>query len=148
MAEDGGDADRYVLTELTYRVAEKAIGRIKDGALAPESGRPTVCLVVMPAFELDALRKVLDVLRRAQESEKGSIQVRELIEGFGECFSPSRTVAAFVTDLARVVSVLTLDIPAVRNIATAFALDGAPGFDLDAAHEQLATVWRASGIRH
>jgi hypothetical protein len=60
-----GEADRYVLTDLTYRIAEEAIGRIKDDVLAPEAGRPTVRLLVLPAFQLDALWNVLGVLRRA-----------------------------------------------------------------------------------
>ncbi|MFD4833582.1 hypothetical protein ACFWPV_27590 [Streptomyces uncialis] len=126
VAEDRGDADRYVLTGLTYRIAECAIGRIKDEVLTPEAGRPAVHLLTVPAFELDALWKVLEVLRRAGDGEENAVGVLELIESFGQCFSPSRTAAAFITDLERVLAVLTLDIPAGRDLTAALVLD-APG---------------------
>ncbi|MFE9890742.1 hypothetical protein, partial [Streptomyces scopuliridis] len=120
--------------------------RIKGDVLDPEAGRPTVHLFVVPAFELDALWKVLEVLRCARDAEAGAVEVLELIEGFGECFSPSRTAAAFIADLEKVLTVLTLDIPAGRDLTAAFCLDRTPGFDFDATYAQLATVWRSSGI--
>ncbi|MCX4658026.1 hypothetical protein [Streptomyces uncialis] len=67
VAEDRDDADRYVLTGLTYRIAGCVIGRIRGEVLAPEAGRPAVRLLTVPAFELDALWKVLEVLRRARD---------------------------------------------------------------------------------
>jgi hypothetical protein len=144
VATANGDADRYVLPDLAYRIAQNTLGRIKDEVLA--GGRPTVHLVVVQAFELDALWEVLNVLRRARDGEEGTAEIAELVEGFGECFAPSRTAAAFAADLERALMVLTLDIPAVRDIATAFTLDHAPGFDFDAAYEQLLAVWKAAGV--
>lgn len=144
VAKANGDADRYVLPDLTYRIAENTLGRIKDEVLA--GGRPTVHLVVVQAFELDALWEVLNVLRRARDGEQGTAEIAELVEGFGQCFGPSRTAAAFAADLERALMVLTLDIPAVRDIATAFALHHAPGFGFDAAYEQLLAVWKAAGV--
>jgi hypothetical protein len=147
VADARGEADRYVLSDLTYRIAAEAIGRIKDDARDPKDGRPTVCLYVVQAFELDALWKVLGILRRARDGEDSTAEVRELIDGTGECFSPSRTAAAYIADLEKVLAVLTLDIPASWDIATAFAVERAPGFDFDAAYEQLATVWKAAGVK-
>ncbi|MFJ3423027.1 hypothetical protein ACIPN8_42660 [Streptomyces sp. NPDC086082] len=43
-------------------------------------------------------------------------------------------------------TVLTLDIPADRDLATAFALDRASGFDLETAYRQVAAVWTASCV--
>ncbi|MCX4681329.1 hypothetical protein OG413_45305 [Streptomyces sp. NBC_01433] len=43
-------------------------------------------------------------------------------------------------------TVLTLDIPAGRDIATAFALEHMPGFDFDASYKQLLAVWQAAGV--
>jgi hypothetical protein len=45
-----------------------------------------------------------------------------------------------------VLTVLTLDIPAGRDLAAAFALDHTPGFDFDAAYTQLAAVWTTAGV--
>ncbi|MFE9558418.1 hypothetical protein ACFYMW_36300 [Streptomyces sp. NPDC006692] len=144
VAETEGEMDRHVLPHLTYRIAENAIGRIR--ADVREGGRPTVHLVVVPAFELNALRDVLDVLRHARDTEHDATAVMELAEDFGQCFTPSRTAAAFTADLQRVLTVLTLDIPAGRSIATAFALHHTPGFDFDTAYQQLATAWKTAGI--
>ncbi|MFE7572503.1 hypothetical protein ACFU76_37135 [Streptomyces sp. NPDC057539] len=43
-------------------------------------------------------------------------------------------------------TVLTLDIPAGRDLTAAFCLDSTPGFDFDARYAQLAMVWRSAGI--
>ncbi|WP_369192180.1 hypothetical protein [Streptomyces sp. R08] len=100
----------------------------------------------MQAFELDALWKVAEVLHRARDGETGAIAVLELIESFGECFSPSRTSATYIADLQKVLTVLTLEFPAGRDLTTAFALDRASGFDFETAYRQMAAVWTASGV--
>lgn len=146
VAEERDHADRFVLTGITYRIAEGMIGRIKADILAPDAWRTTVRLMVIPAFELDALWAVLEVLRRARDGEAGAAEVQQLLDGFGECLSPSRTAAAFTADLEMALAVLTLDIPAGRDLAAAFALDQAPGFDFDAAYAQLAAAWRNAGV--
>lgn len=48
-AADRGDEERYVLPELVYRVAQAALGRLQEEALAQEARA-----VVVPAPELDA----------------------------------------------------------------------------------------------
>ncbi|MBB4890397.1 hypothetical protein [Streptomyces netropsis] len=148
VAEDRDDADRYLLPALTYRIAENAIGGIKDSVLAPEAEGSAFHMVVVPAFELDALWKVLEVLRGARDGEAGTVELRELLEliGFNGYSSASRTLADYVADLERVLTVLTLDIPAGRDLNAAFCLDSTPGFDFNATYEQLATVWRTAGI--
>lgn len=147
-AEDRGETDLYVLPGLVYRIAEDAIGRISAEVLDPEAARPAVSLLVLPAFELDALWKVLAVLRRARAGDQGAAEVLGLVQDYGEhCCSPPRTADTFVVDLEKVLTVLTLDIPASRSVASAFALDRAPGFACHTAYEQLAAVWKAAGIR-
>lgn len=141
VTEAGDDGHRYVLPGLTYRIAERALGRITDEVR--EGGRPTLHLIVVEAFGLDALWEVLGVLRRARDGEEAAAEVAGLLEDL----SPSRTTAAFVADLEKVLAVLTLDIPAGRSIATAFVQEYMPGFDFDAAYEQLATAWKAAGIK-
>ncbi|MGI5192108.1 hypothetical protein ACQEVY_00315 [Streptomyces sp. CA-288835] len=86
VADVRGEADRYVLSDLTYRIAAEAIGRIKHDVLDHEAGQPTACLYVVQAFELDALWKVLGVLRRARDGEDRTTEVRELNSS---PFSPS-----------------------------------------------------------
>ncbi|WP_329558170.1 hypothetical protein OG711_02035 [Streptomyces uncialis] len=51
------------------------IGRIRGEVLAPEAGRPAVRLLTVPAFELDALWKVLEVVRRARDGEESAVGV-------------------------------------------------------------------------
>ncbi|MGW3930377.1 hypothetical protein ACWECC_20080 [Streptomyces microflavus] len=53
----------------------------------------------------------------------------------------------FAAGFERVLTVLTLDIPAGRDIATAFALEHVPGFGFDASYKQLLAVWQAAGVK-
>ncbi|MFJ3505564.1 hypothetical protein [Streptomyces sp. NPDC090135] len=57
-----------------------------------------------------------------------------------------RTVTGFVADPEKLLTVLSLYIQAVRNIAAAFTLDHPPGFDFDASCGQVSAVWSAAGI--
>ncbi|RNG38007.1 hypothetical protein [Streptomyces botrytidirepellens] len=71
-----------------------------------------------------------EAIAAARDGEEGTAEVAELVEDFGQCFSPSRAAAAFAADPERVLMVYTLDIPAGRDSATVLALDHAPGFGL------------------
>ncbi|MFJ3423028.1 hypothetical protein ACIPN8_42665 [Streptomyces sp. NPDC086082] len=57
IAEGRDDPDRYVLPGLICRIAEDAIGWIKDDVLDPEAGKPTVHLIVVQAFKLTMKQK-------------------------------------------------------------------------------------------
>ncbi|MFD5730345.1 hypothetical protein ACFWMT_30115 [Streptomyces sp. NPDC058368] len=143
IAEDEYDAGRYVLPALTYRIAEHAIRRLKDEFPGPEAARPTICLDVVPGFELDALWQVQSVLRRTRDGEE--TEVLELLDPFLDSFPRPATAATLTADLETVLAVLTLDIPAGRDMAAALAL-GTPEFDFETAYKQLVTAWKAAGI--
>ncbi|MET9483667.1 hypothetical protein [Streptomyces sp. NPDC006638] len=149
VAEDEGEADRYLLPALTFRIAQRVISRIKDDVLDPDAGKTAVVLVVVPAFELDALWAVLEALRRTRDGDPDAAELLEVLDliSFDGGSSPSRTPATYTADLETVLAVLALDIPAVRDMARAFALDRAPGFDFDVAYGQLTTAWHAAGIK-
>lgn len=57
-----------------------------------------------------------------------------------------RTVTGLVADPEKLLTVLALDIQAVRDIAAAFTLDHPPGLDFDASCGQVSAVWSAAGI--
>ncbi|MCX5112464.1 hypothetical protein OOK13_29085 [Streptomyces sp. NBC_00378] len=60
---------------------------------------------------------------------------------------PPRSAADIVAQLNRVLSVLLLDIPAVRTLATALALNTPQGTHIQTAYGQIRTVRRTAGIR-
>ncbi|UXX97455.1 hypothetical protein N7U49_47540 [Streptomyces sp. AD2-2] len=90
---------------------------------------------------------VLNILRRTRDGEEGTAEITELVEGFGQCFAPSRTAATFVTAPERALIVLSLDTPAVRDVDTAFALDHVQGY-FDAVYERLLAVEAFTKPRH
>ncbi|MGQ4486050.1 hypothetical protein ACN6LM_002408 [Streptomyces sp. SAS_281] len=137
------DAVRYGLPSLTYRIAGHAVRRLKADVPGPQATRATVCLDIVPEFELDALWHVQSVLRRARDGE--DTEVLDLLDPFLDSFPQRPSIATLTADLETVLAVLTLDIPAGRDMATALAL-GAPDFDYDTAYTHLVTAWTAAGI--
>ncbi|WP_424217778.1 hypothetical protein ACN20G_37095 (plasmid) [Streptomyces sp. BI20] len=132
---------------LTFGVAEGAVARVREDVLDPEAGLPTFRLFVLPAHELDALWQVLESLRSARSGDADAAGVLEVVAAFCSHSVPSRTVDAVIGDLERVLTLLSLDIPAVKDLATAVCLDvPSHGLDPEAAYEDITRVWRTAGI--
>ncbi|MEV3857561.1 hypothetical protein AB0J38_24940 [Streptomyces sp. NPDC050095] len=145
VAHDYGDPEKYVLPHLPYRVAADAIGQIRSDM--PPSRRGAMNLMALPAFKLEALWQVLGVLRRARDEDEDAREVLELVHDYAtRCFLPPRCVNDVIADLERVGAVLSLDIPAVRTVATTLLLQGEHDDNFRAAHVDLLAAWRAVGV--
>lgn len=62
------------------------------------------------------------------------------------CFTPPRGIDEVVADLERILAVLSLDIPAVRTVATTLLLDGKRDDAFRRARDELFAAWRAAGL--
>ncbi|MBT1184917.1 hypothetical protein HET69_12995 [Streptomyces sp. CJ_13] len=142
------DDNRYLLPADTYRTAGMTIAALAESV--PTDGRAgQVVLYTLPAWKLEALWNVLLVLRRTLADGPDTDVVRELLENLGfDLFTPPRTVERFASDLEKVVSVLTLDLPAVKVVATAVALDEERDEAVVDAYRQITAAWTAAGIQH
>ncbi|WP_112492383.1 hypothetical protein [Streptomyces bacillaris] len=78
-------------------------------------------LLALPAWELEHLWGVLQVLRRVRAGDPQTGELYELRQELEQGPLPC-TVDQCLVDLQRVVAVLILDIPAVRTLATSLAL--------------------------
>lgn len=145
VAHDHGESERYVLPHLPYQVAADTLGQI--GSDVPPARSDGVYLMALPAFQLDALWQVLGVLRRARDGDQDAAEVLDLIADYAaRCFIPPRRVDDVVTGMERVLAVLTLDIPAVRTVATTLLLEGERDDGFRMACNALVAAWRAAGI--
>ncbi|MFE4356080.1 hypothetical protein [Kitasatospora sp. NPDC056800] len=142
------DDNRYLLPADTYRTAAMTITALADAV--PEDGSAgQVVLYALPAWKLEALWDVLLVLRRTAAGDPDTDVVRELLEDLGGAlFTPPRTVQRFTADLEKVVAVLTLDLPAVKVVATAVVLDAERDEAVVEAYRRITTAWTAAGGRH
>ncbi|MFH8591473.1 hypothetical protein [Streptomyces rimosus] len=144
-AHDYGDPEEYVLPHLPYQVAADTLGRIRSDMPPPH--RDGVFLMALPAFELETLWEVLGVLRRARDADDEAAEVYDLTRDYAmRCFTPPRGVDDVVTDLERILAVLSLDIPAVRTVATTLLLEGEHDDAFSAARDALYAAWRAAGL--
>ncbi|MFI1312805.1 hypothetical protein ACH4TS_22075 [Streptomyces albidoflavus] len=144
-----GEAETYGLPPLRYDIAASTLSDICEASVA--AGRPpgSVHLVLVEGWELEALWNVLDVLRRSGDDPAGNEALAKLVRMYlweNEAHHPG-TLADLIKAVERVLAVLTLDIPAVREIAAALALgrEASPG--LQHAVAELRAIWRAAGIQ-
>ncbi|MYR90612.1 hypothetical protein GTY41_38285 [Streptomyces sp. SID685] len=140
-----GDADQYVLPPLTYQVAADTLhdiyARISD---EPARDGTSVLLLVVQGHELEALWSVLAVLRRARDGDGDAEELSRLVTDYVR--ESSRAFTDVISTLERVLTMLTLDIPAVRELATALLVKQGPSEELRQAYAQLCEVWRSVGI--
>lgn len=107
-----------------------------------------VFLQAVPAWETYALWQFLVALRSARDGEPDATALGELLREAGEYRHPPRSGPQPTSSPAqRVLSVLPLDIPAVRTLATALALNTPQDTHLQTAHGQIRTARRTAGIR-
>ncbi|MEU6406221.1 hypothetical protein [Streptomyces sp. NPDC046985] len=144
-----GETDRYVLPPLTYQIAVDVLGDIR--AQIPDRSSQIdgcrVLLLVVEGHELEALWDVLAVLRRARDGDEDTGELSSLVEDrLRESHLRPRTFTDVISELERVLTLLTLDIPAVRSVATALLLNQDPDEELRQAYAQLSDVWRSVGI--
>ncbi|MCA1223407.1 hypothetical protein [Streptomyces sp. 8L] len=145
VAHDYGDPEKYVLPHLPFQVAADTIGRIRSDM--PPARHDAVFLMALPAFQLEALWQALGVLRRARDEDGDAAEVLDLVRDYTmHCFVPPRRVDDVVTDMERILAVLSLDIPAVHTVATALLLKGERGNDFRSARDDLFAAWRAAGV--
>lgn len=145
VAHDYGDPEKYVLAHLPYQVAADTLDRIRCDM--PPARRDAVFLMALPAFELEALWEVLGVLRRARDADDAAAEVLDLARDYAmRCFTPPRSIDEVVADLERILAVLSLDIPAVRTVATTLLLEGERDDAFRSARDDLFAAWRAAGL--
>lgn len=142
-AQVAGD-HRYVLPAVSYDVAAGLIGRLADQLPAAPEGR--LYLLALPAWELEHLWAVLQVLRRVRAGDPETGELHELLKGLERGPLPC-TIDQCVADLQRVVAVLTLDTPAVRTLATALALGAPRDAATHQAYDEAEAAWVAAGVR-
>ncbi|WP_166682786.1 hypothetical protein [Streptomyces aquilus] len=147
LAHDHGEPERHVLPHLPYQVAADTLGQIGSGVEPTRSDG--VYLMALPFFQLDALGQVLGALRRARNGDQDAAEVLDLVSDYtAECFLPPRRVDDVVTGMERALAVLTLDISAVRTVATTLLLEGERDDDIRVACDDWVAAWRAAGISH
>ncbi|MFB8127555.1 hypothetical protein ACFVG1_35875 [Streptomyces bacillaris] len=101
-------------------------------------------LLALPAWELEHLWGVLQVLRRVRAGDPQTGELYELRQELEQGPLPC-TVDQCLVDLQRVVAVLILDIPAVRTLATALALGGPRDAAAHQAYDEVQAAWAALG---
>ncbi|ALC32347.1 hypothetical protein [Streptomyces sp. CFMR 7] len=136
------DDYRYVLPAIAYDAAAGLIGRLADQLPAAPEGQ--LYLLALPAWELEHLWSVLQVLRRVRAGDPETGELYELLQELEQGPLPC-TVDQCLVDLQRVVAVLTLDIPAVRTLATALALGGPRDAAAHQAYDEVQAAWAAFG---
>ncbi|MEU5431568.1 hypothetical protein AB0H73_39030 [Streptomyces olivoreticuli] len=145
VAHDYGHPETYVLPHLPFQVAADTIGQISSDM--PPARHDAVFLMPLPAFRLEALWQVLGVLRRARDADEDAAEVLDLVRDYAmRCFRPPRRVDDVVTDMERILAVLSLDIPAVHTVATTLLLKAERDDDFRSARDDLFAAWRAAGI--
>ncbi len=145
VAHDYGDPEKYVLPHLPFQVAADTIGQIRSDM--PPARHDAMYLMVLPAFQLEALWQALGVLRRARDADGDATEVLELIRDYAmRCFLPPRRVDDVVTDMERILAVLSLDISAVQTVSITLLLKGERDDDFRSARDDLFAAWRAAGI--
>ncbi|GGU55558.1 hypothetical protein GCM10010211_20400 [Streptomyces albospinus] len=145
VADDYGEPEKYVLPHLPFRVAADTIGQIR--ADMPPARPGAVFLMALPAFQLEALWQVLGVLQRARDADEDAAEVLDLVRDYAmHCLLPPRRVDEVVTDMERVLAVLSLDIPAVHTVAVTLLLKSERDDDFRSARDDLFAAWRAVGI--
>ncbi|MEU3262391.1 hypothetical protein ABZ694_32210 [Streptomyces albidoflavus] len=105
--------------------------------------------MLVEGWELEALWSVVDVLRRSGDASASNEDLANLVRMYlweNEAHHPG-ALEDLVKALERVLAVLTLDIPAAREIATALALGQEVSPTLQRAVAEVRDVWRAAGIR-
>ena len=104
--------------------------------------------MALPAFQLEALWQVLDVLRRARDADTDADQVLDPVRDYAtRCLLPPRSINDVVTDMERILAVLSLDTPAVRTVATTLLLEREHDAGFRSARDELLDTWRAAGIK-
>ncbi|MFE7528017.1 hypothetical protein ACFU7Y_20205 [Kitasatospora sp. NPDC057542] len=142
------DDNRYLLPAGTYRTAGLVVEALA-GVVPGDGGPGQVVLYALPAWKLEALWDVLLVLRRTAAGDPETDVVRETLDILcGHPFMPARTVQQIAADLEKVVSVLTLDLPAVTVVATAVVLGEERGEAVVDAYRAITAAWTAAGVRH
>ncbi|MBF4138141.1 hypothetical protein [Streptomyces albidoflavus] len=144
-----GQAEAYGLPPLTYDIAASTLSDICETSVAAGSPPGSVQLVLVEGWELEALWSVVDVLRRSGDAPAGNEDLANLVRMYlweNEAHHPG-ALADLIKALERVLAVLTLDIPAAREIATALALRREVSPALQHAVAEVRDVWRAAGIR-
>ncbi|MFD5977797.1 hypothetical protein [Streptomyces bacillaris] len=101
-------------------------------------------LLALPAWELEHLWGVLQVLRRVRAGDPQTGELYELRQELEQGPLPC-TVDQCLVDLQRVVAVLILDIPAVRTLATTLALGGPRDAAAHQAYNEVQAAWAALG---
>ncbi|MET8566435.1 hypothetical protein ABZV75_39990 [Streptomyces flaveolus] len=142
------EADRYILPPLTYRIAADTLSSIRDQIPdTPPRAGVHILLLVVKGHELDALWDVLTVLRRARDRDADTEELFSLVGDYvGECYLPPHTVEDVINELEHILALLTLDIPAVRSVATALLLKQDRDEEFRRAYEQLSDVWQSVGV--
>ncbi|MFI9630524.1 hypothetical protein [Streptomyces sp. NPDC052042] len=145
VAHDYGDPEKYVLPHLPFQVAADTIGQIRSDL--PPARHDTVYLMALPAFQLEALWQVLGVLQRARDADEDATEVLDLVRDYAmRCCLPPRRVDDVVSDMERILAILSLDIPAVHKVSTTLLLEGERDDAFRSARDELFAAWRAAGI--
>ncbi|MFH9426584.1 hypothetical protein [Streptomyces sp. NPDC017529] len=130
VARDHGDSEKYVLAHLPFRGAADILGRIRSGM--PLARRGAVFQMALADFELEVLWEVLGSLQRARDADEDAAEVHDYAT---RCFMPPCGVDDVVVGMERILAVLSLNIPAVRPVATTLLLG---------ASATAPSVWRAT----
>lgn len=142
------DDNRYLLPYDTYRTAGLTIASLAE-AVPEDGGAGQVVLCPLPAWKLEKLWDVLLVLRRTVAGDPDTDVVRDLLDDlvtYG--VAPARTVEQVADDMERVLAVLMLDLPAIKVVATAVALEQERDQGVIDAYQQITAAWTAAGVRH
>ncbi|MFJ8769874.1 hypothetical protein [Streptomyces clavifer] len=114
--------------------------------ICPPAPEGRLYLLALPAWELEHLWKVLQVLHRVRPGDPETGELYELLKDL-ERGPLTCTIDQCVADLQRVVAVLTLDTPAVRALATALALGAPRDAAAHQAYNEVEAAWAAAGVR-
>lgn len=140
--------NRYLLPADTYLTGAATIAMLAEAV--PEDGDTgQVVLCPLPAWKLDKLWDVLLVLGRTVAGDPDTDVVRDLLEDLvADEVAPAGTVEQVADDLERILAVLMLDLPAIKVVATAVALDRERGQGVIDAYQQITAAWTAAGVRY
>ncbi|MER5748057.1 hypothetical protein ABT097_32910 [Streptomyces sp. NPDC002225] len=131
---------RCVLPRLTRENAADLVG---DCATADEP--ETVCVTVLPAYRLEALRACHDALARASAGDPGTKFLADQ-QSYYLDLAHGTDLPDLTRTTAMVLAVLTLDLAAASTLITHLTVGSDDDASMRTAYDEVVAAWRLAGL--
>ncbi|GAB2891318.1 hypothetical protein [Streptomyces mayteni] len=134
------DDTRYRVPALKWQIATEVVGDCANTDDRPENVR----LLSLPAYALDAVWACHAALHAA-DSDPDDARLADLLSYYLDSVH-STDLRGLLAAVERVLAVLTLDLPATRELVTHLVLTSAPSPETRAALDEVLAAWRRAGV--